>query len=46
LKFDGQLRTGLKKSKTNDQIEKEVNVKTEIDQIRGQIEEIESLLIN
>jgi hypothetical protein len=37
----------LKKCKTNDQTEKRhVNAVVEIDQIRGQIEEIGSLLIN
>jgi hypothetical protein len=31
----------MKKSKTNNQTEKDMNVKAEIDQIMGQIEEIE-----
>jgi hypothetical protein len=48
LKFNGQLGTSLKKSKTKDQTEKRyVKARVGIDQIRrGGIKEIGSLLIN
>ena len=39
LKFDGQLGTWLKKSKTKDHTKKSVIVRAKIDKINGEIEE-------
>jgi len=47
LKFDGQLGTWLKKIQNQGPNYKIcVNVEDEIDQIKGQIKEIESLSVN
>jgi hypothetical protein len=48
LKFVGQLRTWLKKSKQRTKLKRRVSVRAEIEQIRGQIKEIrcKSLLVN